>query len=179
VQGRIPRGEDGLIDVAAADQAWPATTSPDHGGRRSGPVGRRPKRAKKRTKPARLSRLGAARLRRELAAAQLREMELHRLQGDVLDRATVERDLDEILRATRDAFITLADACAEDLSLAVLTALAELSIEESERRKIAALVRKRVSTWHALNERIREILADLADKLGRFGKPRGTRRGRA
>lgn len=80
--GRIHAGEDGLLDVAAADRAWRANTSPVNGGPRPG-GGRKPRRppavqtsavaAATAVRPARRPRRPAAELPVSPAQASLEE----------------------------------------------------------------------------------------------------------
>jgi hypothetical protein len=92
-EGRITREADGSLDPERCDRDWQANSHPFAGGRRDRP---RP------VAPA----LAAVRLRREKAKAELAELSLQKLQGELVDRATAERVVFAYVRGIRNAWQT-------------------------------------------------------------------------
>jgi hypothetical protein len=92
-EGRIHREPDGSLDPARCDADWQTNSHPFAGGRRDRP---RP------VAPA----LAAVRLRREKAKAELAELSLQKLQGELVDRATAERTVFAYVRGIRNGWQT-------------------------------------------------------------------------
>lgn len=96
--GRITTTADGKIDPVEADAQWDKNTNA----------------RKSRAKVAKTKRdaLTIAQTRRELASAEIREMELARLRGDLISASEVRASTFNLARTTRDRLLGIPDRIA-------------------------------------------------------------------
>ncbi|MEO7864101.1 MAG: hypothetical protein ABIU05_27440 [Nitrospirales bacterium] len=76
--------------------------------------------------------LAAAQLRKESALADLREMEVRKKRGELIERVTVEQDAFRVGRTMRDALLGLPDR------------LSGVLASENDQRKVHALLTKEI-----------------------------------
>lgn len=129
--GRIPRLEDGSIDPAAADAAWLANTRPREDSVDAGEdvAGGTP--------PA--GSMQAARLRKELALAQLRELELRQKSGELIEVESVRRMWFERGRTVRDLLLGLPPRLAASLAAESDQAAVRVLLDREIRAALEAL----------------------------------------
>lgn len=112
--GRIERDPaTGLLDAAAADAAWSARTDPVLVPASAGTV--ESPAPESESEDDALS-LPEARRREAIARAKLRELELARAAGELVDARTVERRAFEIARMTRDRLLSIPSRLAGELA---------------------------------------------------------------
>lgn len=109
--GRITTVE-GLIDPEQADREWEQNSHARAGSRRSGAAPRdepnwTPRAADSASGGEKEPDYSTARARRERAEASIAEIELAKLSGNLLDRATVEREAFTAARTVRDRLMNL------------------------------------------------------------------------
>jgi hypothetical protein len=162
--GRIVKGDDGLIDVGQADAAWARNTSPDQGGRRQKPD----------PQPAPASGVSSLPVSRELkesAIAETRQVQLRVLKGELVDAAEAARSRFTTARMTRDAMLAVPTRVAAQLAATLTAAVtAELERERPKTRaavvELVARVVGDVGRVHAvLESEILAALHQLADAI--------------
>ena len=111
-EGRITRDRDGKIDVEAADRAWAANTNQ----KRSVPAASTAPSPDSEASGQQRS-LTAARIDHETIKAKLKELELERELGKVVDADLTRSAWFKTLRIVRDRTLGLADRLADSLAL--------------------------------------------------------------
>jgi len=111
-EGRIKRDPDGKIDVEVADQAWAANTN-----RRAAAKAPADKPPAETEASGQQRSLTAARIDHETIKAKLKELELERELGKVVDADVTRAAWFKTLRIVRDRTLGLADRLADPLAL--------------------------------------------------------------
>jgi hypothetical protein len=90
--------------------------------------------------------LEAARRRKESALASLRETELDRRRGDLVDKRLEEKRLFELIRAEREVWLNFAASVAGELAavLGTDTAKTEIALEQLVRRQLGQMTAGRL-----------------------------------
>jgi len=117
--GRIVADENGKIDWSTQSDAWDANRDD----------------SKARGESARPTDLNAARTRKELATAQLKEIELAAAEGRYLEKESVKVAMFKWSRTIRDSVMAIPERVAADLGAAIFAHVKEV-IESGDVKKL-------------------------------------------